>query len=520
MELRHYYEIIRRRIWVVLVLTAIVVGGVAYQTSGRPDLYTSVVTMMVSPRINDPGAFEDPGFAVFQNTYRQTVMGNVATLIHSDTVLKRVQQRVRNTSLMQLRVAITVAPVPQTDLLTIQVKDTDPARASEIANATAEEFNKYYAEINAAGVRAEREFIAAQLQQAQTRLGSAEQALLTYRSTSGVVEPREYVSWAVRRFLDLQASQETANLDAQIAGVRASYIRSRVNSQPEMRKAGMSISTNPEFARLRDSLIGLELDLAAMRQVYTDQHPRVRAMLGRIADTRQRMVKVAETAVNGESIGVNPIRENMVRTMIDSEIESAAARARAAGTGVIAKRMEERVNQLPKAEAEMARLQRNVQISETLFVRLSQLHQEALIRENKAATSGQAAVLVIDPGTVPVFPNAKQVPFRAGLAGMMGLIMGSALALLMESLDTRIRTSREAEATYGLPVLGAIPTLDARTHRHLTTAPAVSVLMLSLIVAFVLAGAVIAAYALQAGAATDDAVRLGHSIVQTLQGSR
>ncbi|HEY6102885.1 MAG TPA: hypothetical protein VI007_06650, partial [bacterium] len=63
-------------------------------------------------------------------------------------------------------------------------------------------------------------------------------------------------------------------------------------------------------------------------------------------------------------------------------------------------------------------------------------------------------------------------------------------------------------------------TLDAKTHRHLTTAPAVSVLMLSLIVAFVLAGAVIAAYALQAGAATDDAVRLGHSIVQTLQGSR
>jgi hypothetical protein len=68
--------------------------------------------------------------------------------------------------------------------------------------------------------------------------------------------------------------------------------------------------------------------------------------------------------------------------------------------------------------------------------------------------------------------------------------------------------------------LGAIPTLDAKTLRHLTTAPATSVLTLSLLVAFLVAGALVAVYALQAGASTDDAVRIGQSIVQTLQGSR
>ena len=282
----------------------------------------------------------------------------------------------------------------------------------------------------------------------------------------------------------------------------------------------MSIGANPVFARLRDNLTALELELAAMRQAYTDQHPKVKAVLGRIADTRQRMTKVAETSVNGESLGVNPIRENLLRAMIDTEIEIASARARAAGASAIAKRMEERVNQFPKAEADLARLQRDVQISESLFVRLSQLHQEALIRENKAANTAQAAVIVIDPATVPVFPMPKQVPVRAGLAGLMGLLMGAALAVVMESLDTRIRTSREAEATYGLPVLGAIPVMDARTHKQLSTAPATSVLMLSIIAVLVLAGAVVAMYALQAVASTDDALRLGQSIVQTLQSSR
>jgi uncharacterized protein involved in exopolysaccharide biosynthesis len=519
-ELRYYFEVIRRRIWIVVALTAIVVAGVAFQTAGRPELYSAEVTMMVSPRFSNPGAFEDPGYVTFQSIYRQTVIGNVAALIRSDTVLKRVQQRIRNVSLNQLRGAVTVEPVPETDFLTITVMDPDPARATEIANVTAEEFNRYYAEINAAGVRAEREFIAGQLQQAQTRLGTAEQALVAYKGKTGIIAPTESVAWSVRRLLDMQASEEAANLEAQIAGVRANFIRSRVGSQPELRKAGVSISANPVFASLRGNLTQLELELAAMRQVYTDQHPKVKAVLGRIADTRQRITKVAETAVNSESLGVNPIRENLVRAMIESEIDIAASRARAVGASTIAKRMADRVSQLPKTEADLARLQRDVQISESLFVRLSQLHQEALIRENKAANTAQAAIIVIDPATVPVFPVPKSVPFRAGLAGLMGLVMGSALAMLLESLDTRVRTSREAEATYGLPVLGAIPTMDARTLRQLTTAPATSVLMLSLLVAFILVGAIVAVYALQAGASTDDAVRFGQSIVQTLQGSR
>ena len=128
--------------------------------------------------------------------------------------------------------------------------------------------------------------------------------------------------------------------------------------------------------------------------------------------------------------------------------------------------------------------------------------------------------MVIDPATAPVWPTPKQVPVRAGMAGLLGLVMGTGLALLMESMDTRIRTSREAEATYGLPVLASIPTMNAKVHRQLTTAPAtVSSLLLSLIVAFVLGGALIGFYALQARA-TDGAARFGQTIVQTFQGSR
>jgi uncharacterized protein involved in exopolysaccharide biosynthesis len=433
--------------------------------------------------------------------------------------MERVYKRMGTVNLAQLG-TVEVRPIRGTDFLVITARDADAFRAAEMANITAEEFTKYFAEVNAAGAKMERTFIAGQLQEAQARLTGAEQALLQFKQRSGIVAPREHVNWTVQRMLDLQSAAEAATLDGQIAQTRASFIRSRIASQGEMRRASVSVSTNPVFGRLRDTLTALELELASMRQVYTDQHPKVKTVLGRIADTRAKMTKVAEQAVSGETMGVNPIRESLIAAMIDSEVNVAAARARAAGTSAIAKRMEDRVNTFPKDEATFARLDRDVRLGEQLFMRLSSLHQEAMIRENRAATSGQAAILVVDPAKAPVRPSSKQVPLRAGTAGFLGVVLGAALAMLMESLDTRIRTSREAEATYGLPVLGAIPTMDARTLRQLTAAPAMSVLTLSLLVAFIVAGTIVAVYALQAGASADDAARLGQSIVQTLQGSR
>lgn len=520
MELRHYYDVLRKRIWVILLLVAITVTGVAFQLSVRPNLYRADVAMMITPRIIAPtSAFDNPEFSVFTSGYRQTVLANIALLIKSDAVLKRVQQRIGNMSLGQLGRAVSVESIRGTDFIVIKASDTDASRSAMIANVTAEEFTNYYAEVNAAGARAERTFIAGQLDLARQRLDGAEQALLGFKERTGLVAPREHVTWMVQRLLDIQTQHEAAKVEGQIARTRVSFIRSRIGSQGEMRRSSVSIGTDPTFARLRDSLTGLELELASLRQVYTDQHPRVQAVVGRIADTRKRMAQVVQKSISGETMGVNPIRENLIQAMIAGEVDAAAALARAAGTAAIVKGMEERVNRFPKDEAALARLDRDVRLTESLFIRLSTLHQEALIRENKAAATGQAAVIVVDPAAAPVRPLSKDVPVKAGMAGLLGLVLGSALALLMESLDTRIRTSGEAEATYGLPVLAAIPTMNSRTHRQLTTAPATSALLLSLITVFLIGGLIVGIYALQGGAA-EGAARIGQAIIQTIQGAR
>jgi len=59
----------------------------------------------------------------------------------------------------------------------------------------------------------------------------------------------------------------------------------------------------------------------------------------------------------------------------------------------------------------------------------------------------------------------KSRPARMALFGLLGLLLGAALALILDRVDTRIRTKEDAEAVSGLPVLSQIPFLPRR-HRH------------------------------------------------------
>jgi capsular exopolysaccharide synthesis family protein len=64
---------------------------------------------------------------------------------------------------------------------------------------------------------------------------------------------------------------------------------------------------------------------------------------------------------------------------------------------------------------------------------------------------------LVQPADIPSSPSSPK-PLRSGvLAGVFGLLLGLALALLLERLDTRIRDTTDVEEMLRRPVLGAIP---------------------------------------------------------------
>ncbi len=521
MELRHYYEVLRKRAWIIALLVVLAVGGVVTYLASQPPEYQAEVSMLVTPRIIVPAGLEDTGLSTFQGAYRETVLNNTLQLLRSRTLRERVAERVGGLSVGDLAQRVTVKDIRGTDFIIIGATDKSSDRATLIANAMAQEMANFYVDINRTEATSARKFIEEQLSLSQNRLGVAERALLEFRTRTGAVGLTEEVGRMVQRVFDMQAAHDGARLDESIARTRITSIQSRLRSQNDERLASVSIGTNPVIAQIRDHLTGLELELNNLRQVYTDQHPKVQVMLGRVADARQRLSAEAAKVVNDQSLGVSPIREHFVREMITAEVDAAAARARAAGIVPILARMQSQLNGVPNNELALARLQRDVRIAEQLFTRLSGLQQEAVIRESKAGSAGQAAMVVVDLAKAPERPLANDIPKKATFAGLLGLFVGAAVALGVESLDDRIRSSRQAEGAYGVPVLAAIPRMTSRNYRHLTEAPAVATLLFPVIFVLLLFGAVVAGlYVGHAGAMSDHVVRFGETLAQVFRAVR
>lgn len=67
-------------------------------------------------------------------------------------------------------------------------------------------------------------------------------------------------------------------------------------------------------------------------------------------------------------------------------------------------------------------------------------------------------VTVVEPAAVPATPLRTPLLVNLGVGLLVGLIAGVGAALLRNSLDNTLRTSRDVESAFGVPVLGAVPT--------------------------------------------------------------
>jgi uncharacterized protein involved in exopolysaccharide biosynthesis len=503
-ELRHYYDVFRKRAWIIALVIVLAVGGTVIGLGRRPPQYRARVSVLVTPRVIAPTSFDDGGpnsqtpYFQLPSAYDETVVNNTIQLLRSKVLLRRVADRV-GLSEDDLAGRVTRKEIFGTRFLVISAFHEDPAKAALIANTMAEEFSNFFAQINRAEATRSREFIEDRLNLARDRLRLAEGALLAFQTRTRTVAPSEEISRTVQRLLDVQATFDAARLDETVARTRVAAIQSQLRSQSDGRLASISIATNPIIAQVRDHLTGLELELANLRQVYTDQHYKVQALLGRIAEDRQRLSAEAEKVVNDQSLGSSPIREQFVREMVSAEVDAAAARARAGGIIPILGKLQARLASVPDEEIALGQYKRDVRVAEQLFTRLAASYQEAVIRESKAGSSGQAAIVVVDPASAPDEPVPSQLPKMATFAALLGLFVGAGLALVWESFDDRIRSSPQAEAAYGVPVLAAIPVMSARNYRYLTTAPGVAGILLPLLLVLtMMLGVVAAAYVARA----------------------
>ena len=139
-DLREYFGIVKKRFWIVALITiiAVVVSGVISFFMLNP-VYEAKSTLIV----NADKQAETQIVTGDQITVTQKLAVTYGEIIKSRAVLEDVIKNLKlNDEYEDLVKSVTVSPVQDTQIISISVQDTNPQKASDIANEIPKVFAK------------------------------------------------------------------------------------------------------------------------------------------------------------------------------------------------------------------------------------------------------------------------------------------------------------------------------------------------------------------------------------------
>ncbi|NLC36800.1 MAG: polysaccharide biosynthesis tyrosine autokinase, partial [Alcaligenaceae bacterium] len=116
-------------------------------------------------------------------------------------------------------------------------------------------------------------------------------------------------------------------------------------------------------------------------------------------------------------------------------------------------RLSERIKELPALEQQLLNLMRDVTVSSELYAGLlNSAQQLRLVKEGKVGS-----VRLVDAAMVPERPIKPHKALALAIAGIAGLLLGIALAVLRNLFRPGLRTPTDVETQLGFDVLATVP---------------------------------------------------------------
>ncbi len=446
-NLREYWRILRKRKFIVFFV-GIVLGvfSTAFAVLKAPTpIYTSVCSIKFEKETTVEG--------LYAKTITWSGGDDIETqisVIKSFTIFEKVAQRLglipkaalpadssaqgdvaRVVDHLQSKVEVTRQGM--TNILNIQVKDTEPDLAQKLANTVAATYKDLHSEVQMKRTLEAIKYIEDQLVQVRQKLREAEEEFNRF------TQNHQLLSIDIQSEKLLARSQEVQN------GIRKAVenkgdlqiLVSRLDkfiSNPSVQGNFYSAKATTQYQLANDSLTELQLRRETQLKDFTPLHPEV-------VDVGRKILE-----------GARKMRLLLLSQIGDLEKQEGDARSEL-------QELDSKSSALMEKKLEYDRLKRKVELYNDMTTLLERKNQEALIKKAEKPEE----VTVVRPA---LFPEEPINPPRTGTTGAMGLIIGLVLGLIaafiVETFDTSIGAIEDVEETLKTRVLGVIPQVDAK----------------------------------------------------------
>jgi len=452
--LEMWHAVLRRKWMIISVFLAAVAAAVVFSELVTP-IYEATTTVMIQ---DQSGAGQ---FAVFEafGGAGKNVNQNYIEVLKSRTLAERAMEMLgygEEASLEEFRRSISVQLVTGTDAIRIKVQHTHPQVATDRANAIVAAFMELNQEVNSEEARNARVFIENQIKSVEKDLEKAEDVLREYKESERVFAPSEEARTVLNRLSELEKIHAETSVELTQIQLKLAELHKRLQEEAPTTVTATTVTNNPMVSQYKTRLFELESQLTAIEAQYNPDYPRIATLKTEIAAVTERLTQEVERIVSSETHAVNPNYQALASQIVTLEVNQVAEKARQdAFAGQIAE-VEKELLILPGKEVELTRLMRNKSVLEEMYLLLRSKYEEYRITEAVQA----AGISIVDKAVVPTSPVKPKKTQNVAIAGMLGLMIGVGLTLLIEFLDTTLKTPEDIERYLGLPVVGSIPVFD------------------------------------------------------------
>jgi succinoglycan biosynthesis transport protein ExoP len=442
----HYLWILRRHLWVMIAfVVACILATFIVSTRLKP-IYESTATIDVDTQA--------PSEVVGQDSTRSTSYRNpdqfLATqikLIQSDAVLRPVAEQFQLLGAPGQRKGVTAeqaqrsaeAPVsigglkvtrpPNTLLLLINYRSPDPHLAANVANAIADSYLAHAYSIRIRSSASLSSFMEKQLDELKAKMEQSGLALAQFEKDLDVVNPEEKTNILSARLLQLNTEYTNAQADRVSKEAAWNAIKSGSVEAAAVSSQGQSL------ARLSDSLNEAQQRFAQTKATYGTNHPEYEKAASQLAEVQKEFDDTRRSI--SDRIAVE-YRQSLNR---EEMLQKTLADTKAAWDHLNTRTFE---YQQLKQEADANRA-----LYDELIKRIREADINAGFRNNNIRIADVAR-----PGLLPFFPN---IIVNLLLALIFSSLLAIGGALLLDKLDTTLRSPEEASRFLRTDVIGSLP---------------------------------------------------------------
>ncbi len=343
----------------------------------------------------------------------------------------------RDAAVTMLEDALQVEPEKDSDVITVSLKFPDPQMCEGIITNLLQLYLDRH--VHAWRSPAAKEFFNTQLVEYKGRLEELPGLRDEVKAKWSLSSINEQRSLLLKEVNDLNAQIETNNAEMGGLGRQRWLMEVRLKALPERVSA--------------TQVLTLELERAKLSSRYLADAEPVKKVGDEIRDLQALLKAEEPTLLGSASSEVNPLRQNFTEGVEQNRIKIGGLQAKNRKLESAAGRLNEQLQGLNSGEDEMESLDRDYKIAQENYSDYAKRVEEGRISD-ELDLARVSNVSILSPASVSLEPVYPRKLLLLGVALGLGLVMGIALALLLEYMDDKIRKPQDIAALGNLRVLG------------------------------------------------------------------